>query len=107
MSSSKRGAARAAVLFGLLAVLTIPVDVLVAQYLKSVELLQSLYVAVPIAAIFALTALGASRRARFVRARSVHAEGGRWAARFAWAGVYAAVTGGIALAVYGGLRAAQ
>lgn len=107
MSSSRRGAARAAVLFGLLAVLTLPVDVLVADRLKGVQLLQSLYVAVPIAALFALTALAASRRARFTRARSVHADGGSWATRFAWAGVYAAVVGGIALAVYGGLRAAQ
>jgi hypothetical protein len=107
MSSSRRGAARVAVFFGLLAVLTIPADVLVAQHLKSVQLLQSLYVAVPLAAVFALTALAASRQARFIRARSVHANGGRWATRFAWAGLYAAVTGGIALAVYGGLRAAQ
>jgi hypothetical protein len=106
MSSSKR-AGRAAVFFGLLAVLAIPVDVLVAQYAKGIELLQSLYVAVPIAAVLALTALGASRRARFARARSVHAEGGRWATRLAWAGVYAAAIGGISLAVYGGLRAAQ
>jgi len=48
MSSSKR-AGRAAVFFGLLAVLAIPVDVLVAQYAKGIELLQSLYVAVPLA----------------------------------------------------------
>jgi hypothetical protein len=95
------------VLLGLLAVLAIPVDVLVARYVKGVRLLESLYVAVPVAAVFALTALAASRRARFVRARSVYGEGGRWATRMAWAGVYAAVTGGIALAVYGGLRAAQ
>jgi hypothetical protein len=106
MSSSKR-AGRAGAFFGLLAVAAIPVDVLGAQYLKGVELLQSLYVAVPVAGLFALTALGASRRARFTRARSLHPEGGRWATRLAWAGVYAAATGGIALAVYGGLRAAQ
>jgi hypothetical protein len=107
MSSSKRGAARAAAFFGLLALLTIPVDVAVAQYLKGIELLQSLYVAVPLAAVFALTALVASRRARMVRARSLQPEGGSWGARLAWAGIYAAATGGIALAVYGGLRAAQ
>jgi len=89
-----------------LAVLAIPVDVLLAEYLKGVRLLQSLYIAVPVAGVLALIALAAARRARFVRARSVYAEGGRWPSRFAWAGVYAAVTGGIALAVYGGLRAA-
>jgi hypothetical protein len=106
MSSSRRGASRVAVVFGLLAVLAIPVDVLLAEYLKGVRLLQSLYIAVPVAGVLALIALAAARRARFVRARSVYAEGGRWPSRFAWAGVYAAVTGGIALAVYGGLRAA-
>jgi hypothetical protein len=107
MSSSRRGSGRAAILFGLLAVLAIPVGIAIAQYVKGVRLLQSLYVAVPVAAGLALIALAAARHARFVRARSVYGEGGRWPARFAWAGVYAAVTGGVALAVYGGLRAAQ
>ena len=107
MSSSKRRAARVAVAFGLLALLAIPADVVLAQYSKSVRLLQSLYVAVPIAGGLALIALAAARRDRFARARSLQPGGRRWAARFAWAGVYAAVTGGIALAVYGGLRAAQ
>jgi hypothetical protein len=107
MSSSRARGARAAALFGVLAVLTIPVDVVVAQYLKGIQLLQSLYVAVPLSAVFALTALAAARRARFARARSVYAGGGRWGARLAWAGFYCAVTGAIALAVYGGLRAAE
>jgi hypothetical protein len=107
MSSSRRGAGRAAIFFGLLAVLAIPVGVAVSQYVKGVKLLQSLYIAVPVAAGLALIALAAARHARFVRARSVYGEGGRWPTRFAWAGVYAAATGGIALAVYGGLRAAQ
>jgi hypothetical protein len=106
MSSSKRPrGARTAVVFGLLAVLALPVDVLVAQFLKGVELLQSLYVAVPLAAVFALISLTASRRARLAGSRSVHASDSRWPARLGWAGVYCAVTGGIALAVYGGLRA--
>ena len=108
MSSSNRPrGARTAVVFGLLAVLALPVDVLVAQFLKGVELIQSLYVAVPVSAAFALTALSAARRARFARARSVYAGNGRWGARLAWAGLYCAVTGGIALAIYGGLHAAQ
>jgi hypothetical protein len=110
MSSSsrrRRVAGRVAVLFGLLALLALPVDVVLAQYSKSVHLLQSLYVAVPVAGAFALVALGAARRDRFARARSIEPTGGRWAVRLAWAGAYAAVTGGIALAVYGGLRAAQ
>jgi glucose dehydrogenase len=91
----------------LLALLALPADVALAQYSKSVRLLQSLYVAVPVAGVLALIALAAARRDRFVRARSVQGGNGGWAARLAWAGVYAAVTGGVALAVYGGLRAAQ
>jgi hypothetical protein len=107
MSSSKARGERAAAIFGALAVLTIPVDVAVAQYLNGVELLKSLYVAVPVAAVLALTALTAARRARFARARSVYAGNGRWGARLAWAGLYCAVTGALALAIYGGLRAAE
>jgi hypothetical protein len=107
MSSSKARGERAAAVFGTLAVLTIPVDVLVAQYGRGIELIQSLYVAVPLSAAFALTALSAARRARFARARSVYAGNGRSGARLAWAGLYCAVTGAIALAIYGGLRAAQ
>jgi hypothetical protein len=88
-------------------VLTIPVDVAVAKYLNGVELIRSLYVAVPVATVFALMAVASARRARFARARSVYAGNGRWGGRLAWAGLYCAVTGGIALAVYGGLRAAS
>jgi hypothetical protein len=107
MSSSRARGERAAAFFGVLAVLTIPVDVAVAKYLNGVELIRSLYFAVPVAAVLALTALTAARRARLARARSVYAGRGRLGVRLAWAGVYCAVTGGIALAVYGGLRAAQ
>lgn len=107
MSSNRVGGERAAAIFGAFAVLAIPVDVAVAQYLSGVELIRSLYVAVPVSAILALTALAAARRARLARARSVHAGNGRWAARFAWAGLYCAATGAIALAIYGGLRAAS
>jgi hypothetical protein len=106
-SSSRARGERAAAIFGALAVLTIPVDVLVAQYLNGVELVRSLYVAVPLAGVFALTALTAARRARFARARSVYAGNGSWGRRLAWAGLYCAVTGAIALAIYGGLRAAE
>ncbi|MFL5963397.1 MAG: hypothetical protein ACJ757_10965 [Gaiellaceae bacterium] len=107
MSSSRARGGRAAAVFGALAVLAIPVDVALAQYLKGVQLLQSLYVAVPLAWLFALTALVSARRARLARARSVYAPSGRWSARLAWAGLYCAATGAIALAIYGGLRAAQ
>jgi hypothetical protein len=107
MSSSRRRGGRVAALFGALAVLAIPVDVAITWYVSGVELIRSLYVAVPVSAVFALTAVVAARRSRLARARSVYAGNGRWGARLAWAGLYCAVTGGIALAVYGGLRAAQ
>ena len=107
MSSSRARGERAAGLFGALAVLTIPVDVAVAQFVSGVELIRSLYLAVPLCALFALTALAAARKARFARARSVYAGNARWGARLAWAGLYCAVSGGIALAVYGGLRASE
>jgi hypothetical protein len=106
-SSRKAGGDRAAAIFGVLAVLAIPVDVAAARYVSGVELLRSLYFAVPLAAVFALTALTAARRGRLARARSVYAGNGRWGARLAWAGLYCAITGAIALAIYGGLRAAE
>jgi hypothetical protein len=107
MSSSKARGGRAAAFFGALAVLAIPVDVVVSKYLNGVELVRSLYVAVPAAAILAVIALAANRRARLARARSVYAGNGSWGSRLAWAGLYCAVTGAIALAIYGGLRAAE
>ena len=107
MSSSKARGEGAAAFFGLLAVLTIPVDIGAARLLNGVELIRSLYVAVPVAAVFALTALAASRKARYARARSVYAGNGRRGAVLAWAGLYCAFAGAIALAVYGGVRAAE
>ena len=107
MSSSKPRGDRAAAFFGALAILAIPADVTAAQFLHGVELIRSLYLAVPVSAVLALTALTAARRARLARARSVHPGNGRWAARLAWAGLYCAVSGAIALAVYGGLRASE
>jgi hypothetical protein len=108
MSSSKRSA-RAAAVLGALAVLANPAAVLAAQVLKGVPLLRALYFSVPGAAVLALLALSASRRARFALARSVYADAGgtpRLARLLAWAGLYAAVTGAVALGVYGALRSA-
>ena len=107
MSSSRAGGDRAATIFGALAVLTIPADIATARFTNGIELIRSLYAAVPVSALLALTALTAARRARFARARSVYAGNGRWGARLAWAGLYCAVSGAIALAVYGGLRASE
>jgi hypothetical protein len=103
---SSSAAARVAVFFGALAVLAIPAGIAAARLLNGIVLLHALYVAVPVAGGLALIALVASRRARLTRARSVWGVRSRWPSLFAWAGVYAAVTGGLALAVYGALRAA-
>ena len=105
---SNRGAARAAVLLGALAVLAIPVGVLAAQLSSQLRLLETLYVVVAAAAGLGLVALYAARRARLNAARTLSAAGGTRLARvFAWAGAYAGVTGALALAVYGILRWAQ
>jgi hypothetical protein len=109
MTSSKR-AARIAGVLGVLAVLANPAGVLAAQVLNGVSLLRSLYLSVPAAAVLGLLAISASRRARFAHARSLYADGQRAPrlGRFlAWVGVYAAVTGAVALGVYGALRAAS
>jgi hypothetical protein len=97
----------AAKLLGALAVVAIPAAVAASRWTSGISLLQSLYVAVPASFVLALAAIAAARRARFARARSVVAKGGRWGTILAWAGLYVAVTGGMALAVYGALRAAQ
>jgi|SRR4030081_2373481 hypothetical protein len=109
MSSNKR-AARAAVLFGALAVLAIPAAVLLAQSLASITLLRAVYVGVPVSAALGILSFLASRRARFVAARSVDPRSAgpvRVARFFAWAGLYAGVTGALALGVYRALVWAQ
>jgi hypothetical protein len=109
MSSNKR-AARAAVLLGALAVLAIPVAVLLSRSLASVSLLRSLYVGVPVSVGLGILSFLALRRARFVAARSVDPRTAgplRTARVLAWAGLYAGVTGALALGVYGALIWAQ
>ncbi len=109
MKSSK-GPARAGIVLGALAVLAIPIGILAAQQSPGLRLLQTLYVAVAAAGVLGLLALVASRRARFRLARSLHPEHRglvRWARILAWAGIYAAFTGGLALAIYGVLHWAQ
>ena len=109
MTSSSRTAGAAALL-GVLAVAAIPTGVVAAQVLASVALLRALYVTVPVAAVFGLLAVLLARRARLRSSRSVFsARRGitRIAQLLAWAGLWAGVTGGVALAVYGALRWAQ
>lgn len=105
--SSSSGGGRAAAVFGLLAIVAIPAAVVASRYVGGLTLLRALYVSVPASFVLALIALAANRRARFARARSVRPGGGRLDAFLAWAGLYAAVIGAVALAVYGALRAAQ
>jgi protein-S-isoprenylcysteine O-methyltransferase Ste14 len=108
--TSSRAAARAAVVLGALAVVTIPAGVVAAQMSSSLRLLETLYVVVPTALVLGLLAVATARRARFAAARSVRpgAAGSVKAARIlAWAGLYAGVTGALALGVYAVLRSAQ
>jgi hypothetical protein len=109
MRSSSRTAGVAAVL-GVLAILVLPVSVVAAQVSSQLDLLHTLYVAVPVDLALALAAVGLARRARMERARQVSPRGvklGRLARVLAYIGLYAAVTGALALGVYGILRWAQ
>ena len=105
---SSRGAARAAVVLGALAVLAIPAGVVAAQLSGRLRLLETLYVVVAVAAVLGLAAVGAARRASRNAARTLSAGGRVGLARVVgWAGAYAGLTGALALAVYGILRWAQ
>jgi ABC-type transport system involved in cytochrome c biogenesis permease subunit len=109
MRSSSRSAGLAAVL-GVLAILVLPVSVVAAQISSQLDLLHTLYVTVPVDLALALAAVGLARRARLERARQVSPRGvklGRLARVLAYVGLYAAVTGALALGVYGILRWAQ
>jgi len=107
---SSKTPARIAVVLGVLAVVTVPVAVAIAQALASVGLLQSLYVAAPVSAAVGLLALLASRRARLAATRSIRpGDAGpvRTARVTAGAGLYVGVTTALALGVYGVLIWAQ
>jgi hypothetical protein len=98
-----------AVVLGALAVLVVPAGVVASRYVSGVTLLLSLYYAVPAAAVLGILAWIASRRARSRVAWSVreHGLGPVRLGRFlAWAGLYVAFIGGVALGVYAGLHAA-
>jgi membrane protease YdiL (CAAX protease family) len=107
---SSSGPARVALVLGALAVLAIPAAVAAAQFLSGIPLLQALYVAVPAAFALGLLATLVSRRALLALTRSLRPERRKLvrSSRFvAWAGLYAGVTGALALGVYGVLRWAQ
>jgi hypothetical protein len=104
------GAAVAAIVLGLAALAAMPVGALVAQRASSIGLIQSLYGSVPSGAVLGLMAWAAGRRARFALDRSVTRDGAalvRVGRLLAWAGLYAAFIGGIALGVYAVLHYRQ
>jgi hypothetical protein len=98
--------ARRAAVLGALAVLTIPIA-LIASALPSITVLHAVYVAVPVAFLPGLASLAAYRRARARIDRTV-ARTGEAAVRLArilcFLGLYIAVTGALALGVYGLLQ---
>jgi hypothetical protein len=102
MSSSSE--TRLAVALGALSVLSIPLAAAGAAFTTRVQLLQAVYVAVPVALVAGLGAVAAYRRARAVLDRSVRRVGetpvrvARW---LALAGLYLAVTGALGLGFYG------
>jgi hypothetical protein len=102
--------ARVALVLGLLALAAIPVGAAISAYLPDVRLLEAEIVAVPVGFVLGLIAVAVSRRARLRVERSVRRTGERVtrvARLTAWSGVYIAVTGGLALAFYGVLRASS
>jgi hypothetical protein len=110
MSGNKRAwrPASFALVLGLLALAAIPVAAVVAAVRDDVEILEAVIVAVVAAFLLGVLGVLFSRRARLRVERSVRRAGDglvRAARLVAWAGVYVAVTGGLALAFYGVLRA--
>jgi energy-converting hydrogenase Eha subunit A len=102
MSSSRT--ARTAILLGLLALVAIPLGAAVSDTMKGIGLVKAMEFAVPVAFVLGLAAVAAARRARFSLDRSVRRPGEkvvRIARLVAWAGLYIACSGGIALGFYG------
>ncbi|HEY3921073.1 MAG TPA: hypothetical protein VGL76_03065 [Gaiellaceae bacterium] len=102
MSSSR--AARFAVFCGAAAVLAIPVGLAAAAVSSKVMLLPAVYVSVPVSLAAGLAAVGAYRRARAQLERRVRRPGEhlvRAARLLAFAGLYFAAIGALALGFYG------
>jgi hypothetical protein len=104
-----RAAAFLAVVLGAAAVLVVPAGVVASRYVSGVTLLRSLYYAVPASAVLGVLAWVSSRKARYRVAWSIREQGGgpvRLGRFLAWAGLYVAFVGAVALGVYAGLHAA-
>jgi hypothetical protein len=102
MSSSRTASVGA--VFGIVAVAAIPAAGAAAAFTDRVTLLRAEYVAVPVAFVAGLISFAAYRRARARMERTVRRAGAGFVrtARFlAFAGLYLALTGGLALGFYG------
>ena len=89
--------------FGVLAVLAIPVTIYVTDQRNDLRLIHAGF-AVPVAFLLGLVAIRLARRARRRLERTLGRAGGEVPARlgriFGWLGVYLALIGAISLAVY-------
>jgi hypothetical protein len=92
-----------AVVFGVIAVATIPIAILVTNYRNDLRLIHAGW-AVPVAAVFGFVAVRLARRARRTLERTVGRARGAVPARLGrilgWLGLYLALIGAIALAFY-------
>jgi hypothetical protein len=82
----------------------IPAGIAASWRLPGVSLLEATEAAVPAAFVLGLAAVSLARRARYRVERSVGRKGerlARAARALAWAAVYLAVSGGVALGFYG------
>ena len=95
-------------MLGVLSLAAVPAAIAASRFVPSVELLGSLYVAVPAALVLGLLALLAARRARrTLELRLGRSRGGRGARVGRWlalAGMYVGLAGAVALGTYAVLR---
>jgi hypothetical protein len=93
---------------GVLSLAAVPAAILASRFVPSVELLESLYVAVPAGLVLGLLALLLARRGRRTHElRLGRSRGGRSARAGRWlalAGMYVAFAGAVALGTYAALR---
>src|SRR6476646_10748814 len=102
--SSSRPLRFVAIVFGALALLTVPAAVALSVAVPEVELLHALVVAVPIALVCGLIGIAAARRARYRVDRSVYRAGEgtvRFARVLVWCGLYVSLVSALALGFYG------
>ena len=96
------------VVLGVLSLAAVPAAILASRFVPSVELLESLYVAVPAGIVLGLLAMLLARRARRTfELRLGRSRGGRSARVGRWlalAGMYVAFAGAVALGTYAVLR---